>query len=115
VRLQRFGQGTSFPTQLTFDHYPYVFQVEIENRRKINRYFLETELWYLLYTMVRAGSKFEKYHSKIGDVHPSNILINDDGLVKLVSRCSFPREESNFDKLIEDPRRKVFLGTLLGM
>lgn len=44
--------------QLTYDHYPYVFQVEIENRRKIGRFFLETELWYLLYSMVRAGSKF---------------------------------------------------------
>lgn len=61
--------------------------------------------------MIRAGSKFEKYHAKIGDVHPNNILINNDGLVKLVSTCSFPREETNFDKIIENPHRKVFLGT----
>lgn len=50
--------------------------------------------------MIRAGSKFEKYHAKIGDVHPCNIFINNDGLVKLVSTCSFPREQTNFDKLI---------------
>lgn len=60
--------------------------------------------------MIRAGSKFEKYHTKIGDVHTSNILINNDGLVKLVSTCSFPKEETNFDKILENPHRKVFLG-----
>ena len=77
-----------------------MFQVEVDNRRNIGRYFLETELWYLLYNMARAGSKFEKYHKKIGDVHPSNILINDDGLIKLISTCSMPDEISNFDKLM---------------
>ena len=95
---------------MSFEHYPYVFQSEIENRRKIHRFFLETELWYLLYTMVRAGSKFEKYHSKIGDVHPTNILINSDGLIKLLATCSLPYEVSNFDRLVDNPHAPVYLG-----
>jgi hypothetical protein len=65
--------------------------------------------------MIRAGSKFEKYRLKIGDVHPGNILINNEGLVKLISTCSFPREETNFDKLLENPQRKVFLGTQISI
>lgn len=47
-------------------------------------------MWYLLYSMVRAASKFEKNKSKIGDVHPFNVLINDDGQIKLLSVCSMP-------------------------
>ena len=46
--------------------------------------------------MVRAGTKFEKSKKKIGDVHPFNILINDDGQIKLISRCSIPGENTNF-------------------
>ena len=96
MRIEWSSACTYCPIQLKYDYYPYVFQVEIENRRKINRFFLETELWYLLYNLIRAGSKFEKYHSKIGDVHPSSIVINDDGLVKLISTASFPGEVNNF-------------------
>ena len=80
-----------FFIQLKYEYFPYVFQVEIENRKRINRFFIETELWYLFYNLIRAGSIFEKYNAKVGDIHPSNILINNDGLVKLISTCSFPR------------------------
>jgi hypothetical protein len=36
----------------------YVLKGEIENRLKINRFFEEREIWYLLYNMIRAGNKF---------------------------------------------------------
>ena len=97
--------------QLTYEHYPYVFQSEIDNRRKIHRSFLETELWYLLYNLVRAGAKFERSHSKVGDVHPRNILINNDGLIKVMSTLSLPSETTNYEKYIDNPHEKVFLGT----
>ena len=50
--------------------------------------------------MIRAGNKFERVKSKVGDVHPSNILINEDGQVKLISTCSLPNEQGNFDKIV---------------
>jgi len=59
-------------------------------------------MWYLLYSMVRAGTKFEKIKQKIGDVHPYNVLINDDGQIKLISKCSIPGELTNFDRIVED-------------
>jgi len=52
--------------------------------------------------MVRAGTKFEKIKQKIGDVHPYNVLINDDGQIKLISKCSIPGELTNFDRIVED-------------
>lgn len=59
--------------------------------------------------MVRAGTKFEKLQQKIGDVHPFNILINDDGQIKLISKYSIPGEKTNFEKAVEDKKAKVFL------
>lgn len=60
--------------------------------------------------MIRAGNKFERSRGKIGDVHPNNILINDDGQVKIISTCSLPNELTNFQKAVESKDVKVFLG-----
>ena len=62
--------------------------------------------------MVRAANKFERIKSKIGDVHPANILINDDGQVKMISTCSLPNEQNNFEKAVEHKDAKVFLGKI---
>lgn len=61
--------------------------------------------------MIRAANKFEKVKRKIGDVNPSNILINDDGQIKVLSTCSIPNEIDNFHKKVEDKNAKVYLGT----
>ena len=76
MRLQRHRQGISPPIQLTYDYYEFVLKTEISNRQRLKKDFLETEVWYLLYNIVRAGSKFEHLKKKIGNVHPMNILIN---------------------------------------
>ena len=86
--------------------------MEINNRKRLGRYFLETEMWYLLYNIVRAGHKFEKVKKKVGDVSPNNILINDDGQIKVLSTVSLPNELNNFQKLVEDKNAKVYLGNL---
>lgn len=44
----------------------------------------------MLYNMIRAGNKFEMLRKKIGNVHPTNILINEHGQTKIISTCSFP-------------------------
>lgn len=58
-------------------------------------------MWYLLYNIVRAGQKFEHLRRKIGNVHPSNILINESGQIKIISTCSLPGEQNNYDTLLE--------------
>jgi RIO-like serine/threonine protein kinase len=68
-------------------------------------------MWYLLYNITRAGSKFEKIGKKVGDISPHNVLINDNGLIKVISTCSIPNELNNFQKVVEDIHTPVYLGT----
>ena len=67
-------------------------------------------MWYLLYNMIRAGNKFEKSRKKIGDVSPRNVLINDEGQIKLLSTVSIPNELDNFQNLVENKAAYVYLG-----
>lgn len=102
----------TFWTQLTFENFPFVLDSEIANRNRLTRYFLETEMWYLLYNIIRAAQKFEKNKRKIGDINPLNILINDDGQIKILSCISLPNEITNTQRSIEDPQARVYLGKL---
>jgi hypothetical protein len=71
---------------------------------------MENEMWYLLYNIVRAGKEYEKYDRKIGDVQPSNIVINEDGQTKIISMDSWPGQEDNFEKVAASRQNKAFLG-----
>jgi hypothetical protein len=86
--------------QLSYDYYEFVLKTEIANRQRLKKDFLETEVWYLLYNIVRAGSKFEHLKKKIGNIHPSNILINESGQIKIISTVSLPGELNNYDTLL---------------
>jgi hypothetical protein len=66
----------------------------------MNQYFEETELWYLLYNLIEAGSIFEKKNRKMGDFHPNNCLLNENGQMKIIATCSLPDEVTNYDKII---------------
>lgn len=41
--------------QLVFEDYIFVLDNEIKNRNRLNKYFSETEVWYLLYNCIRAA------------------------------------------------------------
>lgn len=87
-------------TQIDFDNYPYVLADELRNRRKIGKYFDEPEVWYLLYSLITAAHDFRKLSSKIGDVRPHNIFINEVGQIKVANLYSFPAETTNYIKTI---------------
>lgn len=87
--------------QMTFDFYPYILSEEIHSRVELNTPFNEQELWYLLYEIVCASKDYEKMNMKSGDVRPRNIVINENGQIRLVSRCSFPNELANYGKAFE--------------
>jgi hypothetical protein len=46
--------------------------------------------------MIRAANKFQRIHKKVGNIHPDNILINDNGQIKIIACCSLPGELDNY-------------------
>jgi DNA-binding helix-hairpin-helix protein with protein kinase domain len=65
---------------------------EIHNRQEIKRPFNEQELLYLFYSLVKIEAMLEGQGRWIGDVKPENILVNEDGYVKILSQYSYPAE-----------------------
>lgn len=64
----------------------------------MGKHFEEEELWYLLYSLCSSARDFSRIDSKIGDVRPYNIFINEEGQIKIANLHSWPNEKTNFDK-----------------
>lgn len=71
-------------------------------------------MWYILYIFVKAGRVFElRKRNKMGNFHPSKVVINDHGHIKFVSILSIPDEATNFQRISTDKNCKfVYLGML---
>lgn len=65
-------------------------------------------MWYLLYTIADVGRKFHSLGSKVGDIRPMNIFINDEGQFKLGTKYSWPGELDNYQKAFYH-REKTYL------
>ena len=55
-------------------------------------------MWYLLFCLVTASNFFSKLNSKVGDIQPKNIFINEMGQIKVSTVFSWPCEEVNLAK-----------------
>ena len=60
---------------------------------------------------MKAGVLYEGQREKVGDLHPNNIVVTPQGFVRLITRDSFPLEPTNFQKIVEEIKTDVYLGT----
>jgi hypothetical protein len=67
-------------------------------------------LWYLLYNLIEAAFFAEQAGKKIGDIHPSNIVINEKGRSKIVPAFMTPAMIDNYEKIVEEKAADCFLG-----
>ena len=111
MRLIGLPACTQGSTQLLYEDYSFVLSVEIANRAQLGKPLLEEEMWYILYSLMRAGSLYEKTDKKIGDVQPANIVINEEGNIKVVSVDAWPSRLDNYDSVCTNRSKLVFLGT----
>ena len=82
----------------------------LDRRGHEKKYFEQTELWYLAFTIVEAAHIFHSNGIKIGDIRPLNIFINDNGHTKVANHLSWPNEHDNYEKVLFN-KEVTYLGT----
>lgn len=87
--------------QMEFEYYKFTLRGEIASREQKRLAFEEKELWYLLYNILEAAFLLEPLGKTIGDIHPTNIVINEKGRVKIIPVCVFPNTLNSYEKIIE--------------
>ena len=45
-------------------------------------------MWYILYTILEAGAYVESKGMELGHVHPNNIVLSENGKIKIISKYS---------------------------
>jgi len=53
-------------------------------------------MWFLLYKLLQILKQFEKMKKRIGNLHPKNILLDEDGQIKLITKYSLMEELDGF-------------------
>jgi hypothetical protein len=74
---------------------------EIYNRRGLKGKFTETEIWYLLFSLVDARAQASAIGERLGDVRPKNIFLNEEGKIKVSNSLTWPLEVSNIQKSLD--------------
>jgi serine/threonine protein kinase len=110
---------------LRFKEYRYSLEQEIKHRRLHNNRFKKSEITGMLAVLLRLVQQFEGDNLKVGDIRPSQILLNEQGHVAVVSPYSWPNSLTNFQKShetgdggylapeeLEEIRRKNFFPAL---
>jgi len=60
--------GDFYKVSYYFEFFEKSLDKEYEQRTEIKEYFPETELWYILDSVVQAGAYFETQNIAIGDI-----------------------------------------------
>lgn len=69
--------------------------------------FTEQELWYLLFSLIKAKRQNEESSKVLGDIRPKTIFLNEEGSVRLPNRDSWPHEKSKLEKSLSDQKTYI--------
>lgn len=74
---------------------------EVVNRCNMEgKFFEESELWYLVYSIILAAESFHSRGEKVGDVRPQNVFISPEGQVRVATQYTWPGEQTNYMKTV---------------
>jgi len=96
-----FSRSNNCITKIYFPNYSYLLQDEIESRRARKDSFKEEEMWYSLYSLVKAKRQAMAAGQLLGDVRPRNVMINEKGFVKVPSLDSWPNNLGKYQKSLD--------------
>ena len=60
--------------------------------------FEESELWYLVYSIIQAADTFHARGLRVGDIRPLNVFISPEGQVRVATQFTWPGEQSSYLK-----------------
>lgn len=81
-------------TQLYYEHYGTRLKDEIEARKRYRERFEEPEVWYIIYSIIKAVRMFEKANMCSGNLKTDKVLLNEKGHLKVLNLLSFPEDSS---------------------
>ncbi len=87
--------------QVAYDNYPYLLIEEIYNRKGLKGRFAETEIWFLLFSLIEGRKQAAAVGERLGDIRPDNIFLNEDGNIKVSNSLSWPLEVTNLQKAFD--------------
>lgn len=97
---------------MVFHEWENFLKDEINSRRKNQNPYSEEEVWFILYSLVKVGAVYERRGSKLGDMHPNNVVVTPKGFIRVITVDSLPLELDNFQKILEEIKTDVYLGRL---
>jgi serine/threonine protein kinase len=71
--------GDSTKVNCFYEYFNLNLKKELAKRVQANSPFKETEIWYILESLISALSYFESYNIYHGDIRPMNILLTHEG------------------------------------
>ncbi|EGR34313.1 protein kinase domain protein [Ichthyophthirius multifiliis] len=83
-----------------YDYYLNTVHDELVRRNQVSLYYLEQELWVILYSIISAAFYLEENGRSIHNIRPQNIYFTQQGEVKLVPIGIFPEDQTGYQKFI---------------
>lgn len=92
--------GHSRAFEIYSEYHSHNLKKEIQKRAATNDFFTESELWYLAESCLSLGKFLEQKSIYHGDYRPINIMLTDDGYVKLPDNGILTPIKNNYYKTL---------------
>lgn len=98
MRTNWFSRCTLTNIQAYYPSFSYLLSDEIHDRKGKKRPFTEQELWYLMFSLSKAGHQNQSVLGPLGSLSPNNVFLNEEGSIKVSNSISWPGPNSREDK-----------------
>lgn len=106
--------GNRKRTAIFCEFFAYTLENELQRRAKDLDFLKESELWYLLQTLVISGAVLQaKSQHFRGFLSASSIFLTENGRLKLMPPAFFCYEASNYMRILADSKEKWLLSPIL--